>query len=106
MASLFAAAEYEAVEAVIVDINPILENEHVLEPFEETDVDIVVSYHDFSENPGIQDLELVIEHAAEYGDVVKVATMAESPDDALVLLAAIHSASEDGITIGGWLWVR
>lgn len=91
----------ESVEAVEVDYESISSDNNSLEAVLKADIDIIVSYRNYSETPELETLLSIIEVGAKYGDVVYIETMAETPDDALTLLTTIYAATENGIKIGG-----
>lgn len=54
---------------------------------EETDCQLIISYHNFKETPGVQFLEKQMELAFQAGaDIVKMATQVNSIDDIQILL--------------------
>ena len=46
---------------------------------------LIVSYHDFNKTPPLSELQHVMARAANYGTVVKIATLAKTEDDLVVL---------------------
>ena len=48
---------------------------------------LIVSYHDFEKTPALDELRQVMTRAANYGTVVKIATMTRSEDDLQTLRA-------------------
>lgn len=92
---------HDSVEAMLIDYDTARKNEQVVDQFSNADVDIIISYHNSSETPSSQRLMSIVKDAAEYGDVVKVATKAETPVDTESLLSTIMDATSDGIQIGG-----
>jgi 3-dehydroquinate dehydratase-1 len=101
LADLALAAEHPSVAAVDVELSAVAggEGTGVLERAREHGVTTVVSVHDFEETPEPAELRRLLERSAEYGDVAKLATTAESLDDALSLLATTRSATEAGLTV-------
>jgi len=101
LADLALAAEHPCVEAVDVELSSVASGEgtDVVERAREEGVAVVVSVHDFDGTPEPAELRRLLERSAEYGDVAKLATTAESLDDALALLAATRSATEAGHTV-------
>ncbi len=101
LADLALAAEHPSVEAVDVELSAVASGEgmDVVEQAREQDAAVVVSVHDFEETPEPAELRRLLERSAEHGDVAKLATTAESPDDALSLLAATRSATAAGHTV-------
>lgn len=71
----------------------------VLTHAREHDVTVVVSTHDFEGTPDRGTLRSTLEIAAEYGDVAKLATTAQSRSDVLDLLSVTHELTEAGETV-------
>lgn len=63
------------------------------------DVTVVASVHDFETTPPIVQLNELLEVAATEGDVGKLATVAHDRSDALALLTATHTATQNGLTV-------
>ncbi|SNR40385.1 type I 3-dehydroquinate dehydratase [Halorubrum vacuolatum] len=62
-------------------------------------VAIIASVHDFSSTPEVGTLVDLLADAASEGDVGKLATTAEVPEDALAMLEATHKATAAGHTV-------
>jgi 3-dehydroquinate dehydratase-1 len=101
LADLALAAEHPSVVAVDVELSAVAggEGTGVLERAREHDASTVVSVHDFEGTPEPAELRRLLERSADYGDVAKLATTAETLDDALSLLAVTRSATEAGLTV-------
>ncbi|WP_049954554.1 type I 3-dehydroquinate dehydratase [Halostagnicola larsenii] len=98
---LMEAARSESVEMVDIELETARGKEWVLEEFRETDIELIISFHEFEETPDQTTLDAIIEECAQYGDIAKVATFANDRTDTLRMLRAINSATEDGIQIAG-----
>ncbi|SFS90079.1 type I 3-dehydroquinate dehydratase [Halostagnicola kamekurae] len=98
---LMEAARSDAVEMVDIELETARGKEWVLEEFRETDIDLIISFHEFEETPDQSTLDAIIEECARYGDIAKVATFANDQTDTLRMLTAINSATENGIQIAG-----
>ncbi|QLG28936.1 type I 3-dehydroquinate dehydratase [Halorarum halophilum] len=99
--ALRAATTHDSVEGMLIDYDTARENEQEVERLSNADVDLIIFYHNSSETPSSEKLLSIVEDAAKYGDVVKIATMAETPADTVSLLSAIMNATSEGITVGG-----
>ena len=60
---------------------------------------VIASVHDFSSTPEVGTLVDLLADAASGGDVGKLATTAEVPEDALAILEATHEATAAGHTV-------
>lgn len=98
---LMAAAEFDVVEMVDVELETARGMQWVLEEFREQDVELVISFHEFDETPDQETLDAIIEECARYGDIAKVATYAENREDCLRILSAIDTATQNGIRAAG-----
>ncbi|ELY59580.1 type I 3-dehydroquinate dehydratase [Natronolimnohabitans innermongolicus] len=98
---LMAAAEFDAVEKVDVELETARGMQWVLEEFRDQDVELVISFHEFDETPSQEVLDAIIAECAEYGDIAKVATYAEDRSDCLRILSAIDTATQQGIRAAG-----
>ena len=98
---LLAAAEFDAVELVDLELETARGTEWVVEEFRDQDVDLVVSFHDFEGTPDRETLDAIVEECAEYGDIAKFATQVEDRRDALRILSAIERATRDGPRVAG-----
>jgi 3-dehydroquinate dehydratase-1 len=92
------AAEHDHVGAIDVELRTVQEGDGqgVIDHAREHDTAVVVSTHDFERTPAPPKLRRTLEHAADYGDVGKLAVTAHSNDDVLELLAATHAMTKDG----------
>lgn len=99
--TLHSAITHDSVGGVLVDYDTARENGQEVERLSNADVDIIISYHNPSETPSSEKLLSIVEDAAKYGDVVMVATMAETPADTVSLLSTIMDATSAGIAVGG-----
>lgn len=93
---LVAAAGFDAVELVDVEVETARGSDWVIPEFRDNDVEVIVSYHAFEDTPDLETLSAIFEECADYGDVAKVATFAETPADALRSLRAVHAATREG----------
>jgi len=92
---------YEAVEAIDIELESILdgEAEALLETARERDVSIVASAHDFEGTPPRKELVRTLTEAGKYADVAKLAVTAESKADTLALLSATEQLTSHGDTV-------
>ncbi|MFB6166351.1 MAG: type I 3-dehydroquinate dehydratase [Haloarculaceae archaeon] len=99
--ALAAAAEHDAVAAVDVELRSIREGHgaEAADAARAAGADVIVSTHDFERTPEPPELRRLLQHAAEHGDVGKLAVTAESVDDVLELLAATRAATREGATV-------
>ncbi|MFA9415779.1 type I 3-dehydroquinate dehydratase [Natrinema sp. HArc-T2] len=99
--ALAEATAFEAVEAIDVELESILdgEAEGVLETARERDVSIVASAHDFEGTPPRKELVRTLTEAGKYADVAKLAVTAESKADTLALLSATEQLTSHGDTV-------
>lgn len=98
---LIAAAQFDGVELVDIELETARVDEGVLRELRQADVDLIVSFHEFDETPDRDVLNSIIEECDRYGDIAKVVPFAEDLTDALTLLGAIHAATEKGIDVAG-----
>lgn len=98
---LFAASEYNSVEMVDIELETARGSGWVIPEFQENDVDIIISYHAFEDTPSLETLEAIFAQCAQYGDIAKVATFAETNGDALRMLNAVHKATKEGKQVAG-----
>lgn len=98
---LFAAARFDAVEMVDIEVETTRGTQWVLDEFRENDVRILTSFHDFEETPDQETLDAIIADCAKYGDIAKVATFAEDYTDTVRMLKAITTATRNGISVVG-----
>jgi len=96
--NLQVAAEHPSVEAIDVELDAVVGGDGLdaVEHAREHGVSVVVSTHDFEGTPPRQELRRLLTTAGDYGDVAKLACTAESPDDALALLAVTRALTSDG----------
>jgi len=92
------AAEIDAVEAVDLELDSVRteQGQQVAAAARKRDVSVVVSAHNFERTPSPADLRKVLEEAASFGDVGKLAITAHSREDVLVLLAATREFDAKG----------
>jgi 3-dehydroquinate dehydratase len=96
---LRSAVAHDFVEAVSIELDVAKENEQILEPFREVDVDIIISYHNFAETPDLQNLFSIVKDAAalgshrwvDYSDRDLNVTRLYSSDD-LIIIATTPSS--------------
>lgn len=98
---LASVSRYDVIEAIDVEIESIREESTYLNSLRSNDVDIIVSYYNYEETPDANTLNAIVDEAVEYGDVVKIAVLAETPKDTLVLLSTVNEATEAGKMIAG-----
>ncbi|MFC5970610.1 type I 3-dehydroquinate dehydratase [Halomarina salina] len=101
LVALAAATEHPAVEAIDVELAAIVgaRNDDALWTIahaRERDASVVVSIHDFEETPAREECGRLLDQALEFGDVAKLAVMAESRADVLHLLGVTHAKTEAG----------
>lgn len=98
---LFAAARFDAVEMVDIEVETTRGKQWILNEFRENDVQIITSFHGFEETPDQGTLDAIIADCAKYGDIAKVATFAENHTDTLRMLKAINTATAKRIPVAG-----
>lgn len=98
---LFEAASFDSVELVDVELETARGSNWVVEEFRETEVELVVSFHDFEGTPDLETLTDRFEESAGYGDIAKAATFATDRADSLRMLQAIRTATGEGIRVAG-----
>ncbi|MFC4436835.1 MULTISPECIES: type I 3-dehydroquinate dehydratase [Natrialbaceae] len=96
--TLAEATRFDAVGAVDVELESILEDEadDLLETARERDVAVVASAHDFEGTPPRVEMVRTLTEAGKYADVAKLAVTAESKADALALLSATEQLTAHG----------
>ena len=96
--ALAEATAVEAVEAIDIELEAILEGEaeEVLETARDRDVTVVASAHDFEGTPPRGEIVSTLTEARKYADVAKIAVTAESKADALALLSATEQMTAHG----------
>lgn len=98
---LVAAARFDAVELVDIELETARVDEGILSELRRAGVDRIVSFHEFDETPDRDVLDSIIEECDRYGEVAKVATFAADLTDALTLLWATHAATQKGTDVAG-----
>ncbi|AGN00202.1 3-dehydroquinate dehydratase [Salinarchaeum sp. Harcht-Bsk1] len=94
---LVRAAEYDAVEAIDVELEAMRRGGATSVPDRVgDDVTIVASVHDFDRTPSMDDLRSLARQTTEYGDVGKVVPTAESVDDVPPLLTVTREFCAQG----------
>jgi len=97
---LAVATEFEAVGAIDVELEAILDDEidtdELLETARERDVSVVVSAHDFAGTPSRSQMVSTLTEASKYGDVAKLAVTAASKADTIALLSATEQLTYHG----------
>lgn len=99
--TLFAASRFESVAYVDIELETARAKEWILEEFRGNDVRLIISHHDFDATPDREVLAAIIDQCAHYGDIAKVATYPTDLSDTLVLLGALHEATQKGIDAAG-----
>lgn len=99
--TLVAAAQTDAVAAVEIDHTVIESHESVLEELDALEVETILAYRDFDGTPDIRTLVSMIMELDDYGSLIYIETMAESPDDCLTVLRTFNEATESGVAVGG-----
>jgi 3-dehydroquinate dehydratase-1 len=96
--ALVEALDHDAVAAVDVELAAVADGDggDVVAAARDRDVATVVSVHDFEATPPADELERLLERAADVGDVAKLAVTAERREDTLALLSATHAATAAG----------
>lgn len=99
--TLATAAERAAVRWVDVELATVEAGEAagVMDACEETDTDLIVSWHDFDGTPPEVQLERRLRAAATHGSVGKAAVTATHVADVLPLLAVTHRLTADGLSV-------
>jgi 3-dehydroquinate dehydratase-1 len=95
------AVEYDAVTAVDLELAALEgEGDHdagrVADHAREHGASVVVSTHDFEATPDRSTIADRLARACEYGDVGKMASTAQSPDDVLAMLGATRELTAAG----------
>jgi 3-dehydroquinate dehydratase I len=62
---------------------------------------LVVSYHDFTKTPPIDELKKVMTAAAEFGSVVKIVTFTKTDEDVSVLRTLLHEKRSTALCVMG-----
>jgi 3-dehydroquinate dehydratase-1 len=98
LAVLVAAAEYDAVEVIDVELASVREGVggRALERARDADVAVIVSVHDFEATPPAEQLRESLAAAAEAGDVGKLSTTATDRADVLRLLGVTGELADEG----------
>ncbi|GGL72604.1 type I 3-dehydroquinate dehydratase [Halocalculus aciditolerans] len=105
--ALETAVEHDAVGAVDVELNALLDGDtaadhdaaRVVDAARGNHASVVVSYHDFDRTPFRQDMRGFLGNALEHGDVGKLAVTAEDHTDAVDLLTVTHEYDLEGKSV-------
>ena len=62
---------------------------------------LIISYHDFDKTPPLSELRQVMSKAANYGTVVKIATLAQTEDDVAILRALFQENCSAALCVLG-----
>jgi len=62
---------------------------------------LIISYHDFERTPPLEDLRQVLSKAANYGTVVKIATLTKTEDDVAALRALFQENCSAALCVLG-----
>jgi 3-dehydroquinate dehydratase-1 len=62
---------------------------------------LIVSYHDFTKTPPIDELKKVMAAAAEFGSVVKIVTFTKTDEDVSVLRTLLHEKRSAALCVMG-----
>jgi 3-dehydroquinate dehydratase I len=90
----------EICTAVDIELrSPLLENASALAARHQKA--LIVSYHDFEKTPPLTKLRQVMSQAANYGAVVKIATLTETEDDLAVLRELFRKKSATALCVLG-----
>ncbi|AKU06723.1 type I 3-dehydroquinate dehydratase [Haloferax gibbonsii] len=100
--TLAAAAAFDAVEMVDVELRTIRECEWLRDELRGHDVELIVSHYDRRETPQKSELNRIISECNTYGDVAKLVVFAEEKTDSLSLLQSFNAASERGVRVTGY----
>jgi 3-dehydroquinate dehydratase-1 len=98
---LFVASEFDYVNMVDIELEFVRGNDWVTPEFRNNDVEIIISYHAFQDTPDKKTLDAIFNQCDRYGDISKVATLAENTDDTVRMVNAIHDANSDGKNVAG-----
>lgn len=96
------AAEHPKVGAIDLELAALEDGERATETAahaREHGAAVIVSTHDFAATPEREELSRLLSRACEFGDVGKLATTAETPDDVLGLLSVTRSLTTEGKTV-------
>ncbi|MFB9807627.1 type I 3-dehydroquinate dehydratase [Haladaptatus pallidirubidus] len=99
--SLQTVVEHDSVEAITISLDDVQKEEQLLKSLNSANVDIIVSYVNYSQTPSRSDLMSTIMGAANFGDIVYVQTTAETTNDTSTLLSVINDATDQDVIIGG-----
>lgn len=99
--TLFAASRFDSVAYVDIELETARAKEWILAEFRDNDVGLIISHHDFDSTPNEEILTAIIDQCAGYGDIAKVAVYPQELSDTLVLLTALHKATNAGIDAAG-----
>jgi 3-dehydroquinate dehydratase I len=96
--TLAEATQYDAVGAIDVELDSILDGEadDVLETARERDVSVIASSHDFEGTPPRGEMVSTLTEEGKYADVAKLAVTAETKADTLALLSATEQLAYHG----------
>jgi 3-dehydroquinate dehydratase-1 len=99
--ALETALEHDGVAAVDVELATLANGDGhgLVERAAESGVSVIVSTHEFEETPPQPELGRLLTRAGEVGDVAKLAVTAETPKDALDLLAATRAHAAAGARV-------
>jgi 3-dehydroquinate dehydratase-1 len=82
-----------------VEYNTMKQNEDLLDQFTALNCDIVVSWHNFEQTPSKDELVNMINRMKEYGNNIKIVTMAKSLDDSISILKLYEHAKTSNINL-------
>lgn len=101
LSTLSAAVKTQQVEAVDVELRAVRDGDAdgVVEDARDCGVAIVVSVHDFETTPTRERMHELLDAAADYGDIAKLAVTAHSPEDVLDLLSVTREATAGETTV-------
>lgn len=99
--TLFAASRFDSVAYVDIELETARAKEWILAEFRDNDVGLIISHHDFDSTPKKEILTAIIDQCAGYGDIAKVAVFPQELSDTLVLLTALHEATNADIDAAG-----
>ena len=93
--ALCTAAEHDAVEAIDVELEALLDGDagYVVNFAHDHGASVIASTHDFVKTPAPAKLRQLLDQASSHGDVGKLAVTAETTDDVLELLAATRASA-------------
>lgn len=82
-----------------VEYNTMKQNEDLQDQFEALNCDVLVSWHDFEQTPSKDELVNQMNKMKEYGNNIKIVTMAKSLNDSISILKLYEDAKNSNINL-------